>query len=627
MAVRMCGIVGLFSSDRDRPIDPGHLRAMTGRLRHRGPDDGGAFAAGGVALGFTRLSIVDLATGNQPHHSEDGQITSVCNGEIFNHRELRQELERRGHSFRTRCDVEVLVHLYEDYGADFVSKLNGQFAFALYDRRRHRLLLGRDHVGIAPLFYTEAGGELLFGSEIKALLAHPAVERRVDLAGLDQILTFPGMVSPTTMFQGIHALPPGHVLEVGSGPARAWPYWDLVYPEAARPAERRETEFYVARLEELLLASVRRRLDADVPVGFYLSGGLDSSLIGALAQAAAPDRLFHSYSITFPQADIDERRPQRLMAERLGSRHHEIEFPPAEILRRLRQAVAAAEAPLKEAYNTCSLALSAMVRESGHKVVLTGEGADELFAGYVGYRLDVAGGRVPGTADPLEAMLEDEVRAELWGDPAFFYERDYRLFRDAKAGLYSPAVAATLPQFDCTLRPPVDRSCLAGRHPLHQRSYADFKLRLADHLLADHGDRVSYANSIEARYPFLDIEVVEFVRSIPPDLLVRDDTEKWLLRQIARRYLPPAVAGREKFSFVAPGSPYLLAQRVDWIDDLLSPELIRRQNYFDAETVERLRRQHLAGNTRINATFDTDVLMLVLTFGLFLEEFEMPSYA
>lgn len=595
-------------------------------LRHRGPDDDGSFVAGGIALGFTRLSIVDLATGNQPHYNEDEQVVSICNGEIYNHKELRQDLERRGHTFRSRCDVEVLVHLYEEYGPEFVGRLNGQFAFALYDRRRHRLLLGRDHMGIAPLFYTEVEGEILFASEIKALLIHPRVERKVDLVGLDQILTFPGLISPTTLFHNIRALPPGHILELGGPSPQPHPYWDLIYPETVQGPERREAEFYIDRLEELLIRAVRRRLEADVPVGFYLSGGLDSSLIGALAHKLAPERSFHSFSITFPQNEIDESNAQRLMARQLGSRHHEIAFPPEAILQHLRRVVIAAEAPLKESYDTCSLALSAQVRESGHKVVLTGEGADELFAGYVGYRLDALGGREP-REETLEELLEAELRGEMWGDTAFFYERDYQQLRDVKVGLYSADVGRSLPQFDCSSGHVVDHRRMKGRHPLHQRSYVDCKLRLADHLLADHGDRVSYANSVEARYPFLDNEVVEFARTLPPDLLVRGGREKWILREVAKRHLPPAVADREKFSFVAPGSPYLLAQHVEWIEDLLSPTRIKRQNYFDPDTISHLRKRYSRENTKIDTTFDTDILMLVITFGIFLEEFTMPDFA
>lgn len=620
----MCGIAGIFSADRERPIDDAARAAMAATLHHRGPDDVGSFTAPGVAFGFTRLSIVDLATGNQPHSNEAGDVVSVCNGEIYNHRELRAELEARGHSFRTHCDVEVLVHLYEEYGLDLAIRLNGQFAFALYDRRRHRLILGRDQTGIAPLFHTEVDGQLLFGSEIKALLADPRVERRVNLRGLDQILTFPGLRSPTTMFEGVHALPPGHLLIADADGTVARQYWDLAYPLADPTPPTESAAHYIDRLDDLLLASVRRRLEADVPVGLYVSGGLDSSLIGALAKRARPDQRFHSFSIIFADAAIDERGAQRQMAAALGTQHHEIEFSPGEIVGRLRDVIVAAEAPLKESYNTCSLALSGLVRESGHKVVLTGEGADELFGGYVGYRLDAAGGQPRGVAEGIEALLEEELRAELWGDSDFFYERDYALFREAREGLYAPDLAPMLSAFDCTREPAVDPDRMKGRHKLHQRSYADFKWRMADHLLADHGDRVAYANSVEARYPFLDADLIEFVRTIPPSLLVREDTEKWLLRQVAARYVPPTLARREKFGFVAPGAAFLLQQGVEWIDDLLSPALLRRQGYFDADVVQRLREQQRAG-ARPNATFDTDVLMLVLTFGLFLDAFGLPD--
>jgi asparagine synthase (glutamine-hydrolysing) len=615
----VCGIAGIFSADRSRPAQIAACAAMAAALRHRGPDEGGDFAAPGVAMGFTRLSIIDLETGNQPHSNATGEIVSIVNGEIYNHRELRAGLEARGHRFRTRCDVEVVVHLYEEYGLDFAKRLNGQFAFALYDARAHRLILGRDQTGIAPLFHTRVGDALLFGSEIKALLAHPGAERRLNLRALDQILTFPGMRSPTTMFEGVDALPPGHLLIADTAGTRLRQYWDLVYPTEPAPAPA-DAHDHVERVDALLRAAVGRRLMADVPVGLYLSGGLDSSLIGALARKAAPDQVFHSFSITFPDAAIDERAPQRAMAAALRTIHHEIEFSADEIALRLRDAVVAAEAPLKESYDTCSLALSQLVRDSGHKVVLTGEGADELFGGYVGYRLDAAG-EPRGVAEGLEAMLEDELRGELWGDPGFFYERDYALFREAKAGLYSADVAARLADFDATREPAVDHARMIGRHRLHQRSYADFKLRMADHLLADHGDRVAYAHSVEARYPFLDAELIDFMTRVPPGLLVRDGTEKWLLRQVALRHLPPELARREKFGFVAPGAAYLLQQRIPWVEELLSPETIRRQNIFDADTVQRLRARQLEGGERPNATFDTDVLMLVLTLGLFLDAF------
>lgn len=623
----MCGIAGVFSPNREFRVDQPTLHQMAQRLVHRGPDESGFFSDAGIGFGFTRLAIIDLATGNQPHRNEDETIISICNGEIYNFKELRADLEQRGHRFRTRCDVEIIVHLYEEYGPGCVRHLNGQFAIALYDRTRHALLLARDHVGIAPLFHTRIEGGIVFASEIKALLAHPLVTPAIDPAGLDQILTFPGLVSPTTMFAGIEALPPGHYLYIEAGrPAVPTCYWDLDYPEQGAAAEVRPEFYYSERVEDLLLKAVRRRLNADVPVGFYLSGGLDSSLIGAMTKAVLPEQRLHSFSITFPEADIDERRYQRAMAEHLNSVHHEADFTADEIADRLRRAVLCAETPLKESYNTCSLALSALARDSGHKVILTGEGADELFAGYVGYRLDATGARGGGAPDDIETMLEDELREQMWGQSDFFYDRDYLPLRELKASLYSEALAARQPEFEATRQPVIDIARMRNRHPLHQRSYADFKLRLSDHLLADHGDRVTYANSIEARYPFLDIDLIDFVRTIPPDLLIRNDTEKYVLRQVAAKYLPDQVARREKFGFVAPGSPFLLARNIEWINDILAPDRIKRQNYFNPEVVERLRQRYSAKGAQVNTTFETDLLMIVLTFGILIDEFGLPDY-
>lgn len=627
----MCGISGIFSLDPARPVDSTALSGMVQSLAHRGPDDRGFFTAPGLGLGFSRLAIMDLTTGNQPHQNEDGSIISICNGEIYNFPELRQELEARGHRFRTRCDVEVIVHLYEEDGPECVRRLNGQFAIALYDTARHRIWLARDHVGIAPLFYTWTGSgddrQLLFASEIKALLACPDVRPAVDLTGLDQVVTFPGLVSPATMFAGIAALPPGHFMLVDrKGPTGPVCYWDLEYPQQDASAPTHPEAYYRDGVEELLRAAVTRRLAADVPVGCYLSGGLDSSLIAALCRSARPSSDLHTFSITFPQGDIDERRYQRQMAEQLCSLHHEAEVGPDAIIERLRQATVCAEAPLKESYDTCSLILSALAHRHGHKVILTGEGADELFAGYVGYRLDAMGSRISSDPYAVETMLENELRERLWGQPDFFYDRDYLAFRDIKSWFYSEAVSARLDEFDCTRGPVVDQSRMRNRHPLHQRSYVDFKLRLSDHLLADHGDRVSYANSVEARYPFLDVWLIDFVRTIPPGLLVKNAAEKYLLRQVAGRYLPHDLVQREKFSFVAPGSPYLLRQNVDWINDMLAPERIRRQNYFNPAAIEHLRQGLTNGDASINTTYETDLLMIVLTFGILLDSFMLPDY-
>ncbi|MBD3266703.1 asparagine synthase (glutamine-hydrolyzing) [bacterium] len=621
----MCGITGIIDCFEPTSINTQLLQTMTQCLRHRGPDDVGYHTLPGVGFGFNRLSIVDLATGNQPHFNEDHSLFSICNGELYNYREIREELESKGHQFRTQCDVEILVHLYEEHGTEFIRRLNGQFAFAIYDRNKRRLLLARDHVGIAPLFYTQTQKQFLFGSEIKSLLSHPAISREVNLTGLDQIVTFPGLVSPTTMFKDVHSLKPGHYLILQEGKVHLQEYWDLHYPQMADISHDKTETGYIQGLDERLTEAVRFRLQADVPVGFYISGGLDSSLIAAKIHALTPREQRHSFSITFPQAEINERRYQQIMAEQVGSIHHETVFDHGEIIKRLQDVIYYAECPLKESYDTCSLALSELVHRAGLKVVLTGEGADELFAGYVGYRLDQNREWRQDAGFDAEAMLEEELREELWGDSAFFYERDYYAFRETKSALYSPRLAERMHEFDSTQAPVVDRNKIRHRHPLHQRSYVDFKLRIADHLVADHGDRVAYANSVEARYPFLDPTLIDYAATMPPDLFVREDIEKYLLRQVAKPYLPSPIMEREKFGFVAPGSPYLLQNRVEWVQDLLSYERIRRQGYFNPDTVERLKTIYSQPGASINTTFELDLLMIVLTFQIFADCFHIPD--
>jgi asparagine synthase (glutamine-hydrolysing) len=596
---------------------------MAETLTHRGPDEGGEFIAGGVGLGFRRLSIIDLSGGNQPHSAAD-MIHSVCNGEIYNYKELRSALQAKGHSFKTHCDVEVVPHLYREHGCDFVSRLNGQFAFAVYDAEKHELMLARDHVGIAPLFYTEIEGALLFASEIKALLAHPGVRKEVNLTALDQVLTFPGPVSPDTLFKGVYSLRPGHFLSVKSGGYREHCYWDLDYPLAA-DAGSGDEEQLSADVEAALLKAVDYRLQADVPVGFYLSGGMDSSLIAALIHDLAPDNHRHSFSILFDDVAIDERKYQRIMSEAVGSVHHEIHFGWEDIEKQMPRVIGLTETALKETYDTCSFVLSRLVRDNNIKVVQTGEGADEIFAGYVGYRLDLERQKSGGGFPDAEEMLEAEMRERLWGDPDFIYERNFFAFQETKEALYHHDLAAALDSFTCTNRPLIDVSKLKGRHITHKRSYLDFKLRLSDHLLSDHGDRMAYGNSVEARYPFLDINVIDTARRIPPAMLLKGGVEKYLLRKVARKYLPSAVLDREKFSFVAPGSPYLLGRGIEWVEEILAPETIRRQGYFNPETVERLRAMYAQPGFKVNQTFDNDLLMIVLTFGLFLKQFQMPD--
>lgn len=615
----MCGICGAFHPG-GRPVVPGSVEAMSAAIRHRGPDDDAHYSNGHAALGFRRLSIVDVAGGRQPLASEDETLHLVCNGEIYNHRALRDELRAKGHRFRTGSDAEVILHLYEEIGEALLDRIDGQFAFALLDLPRNRLLLARDPFGVAPLFHGWVDGTFVFASEIKALLAYPAIERRVDLVGLDQLLSLPGLVSPRTLFAGIHSLPPGQRLIVDARGVDSRTYWDMAYPPRDAPAAARSEADWTEELAATLTAAVQKRLQGEVPVGAYLSGGLDSSLITAMMQR--PGSATPSFSIHFGDTLFDEQPYQRLVAERFGCAHHEVAHPLAAIEQGLRAAIWHAECPLRESYNTASLALSAAARSAGVPVVLSGEGADELFAGYVGYRYD-AFRRARGMPPP--SPREAELRQRLWGDETLFYEHDLAPHQARRKALYAPALRFDFDAIDFTRHALVDTRRLAGIDPQHQRAYLDLKLRLGDHLVGDHGDRMLLANAVEGRFPFLDRDVADCARRMPPTLKLNGGTEKYLLKQLARAWLPEAIVEREKYAFHAPGSAYLLTQGIDWVEHLLDPGTIRRQGYFDPKRVEAVVHAARTADAAPIQGNEADTLMTILTFGLFLDLFDMPE--
>jgi asparagine synthase (glutamine-hydrolysing) len=620
----MCGVVGYFDLLDRGPVDERVIRTMIQALVHRGPDSEGMYVDRNSGIGFRRLSIVDVEGGQQPICSEDGRFVLACNGEIFNHLDLRRQLVATGHKFKTCSDVEVILHLYEDHDAALLDHLNGQFAFVIYDRARRSLFLARDHFGVCPLFYTITDGLFIYGSEIKAILAHPAAPRELDLTGLDQIISFPGLVSPRTMFKNIASLPSGHYLTVSSAGVQEREYWDLDYPLAGDIEVDNNEQRFADGLAECLVKSVSHRLQADVPVGFYLSGGLDSSIIAGLVNAVSPGVRRHSFSVAFENREMSEAPYQRMVAKHVGSKHHELVFTWAEITELFPAMIWHCECPVKETYNTCSMALSNAARNAGVPVILTGEGADETFAGYIGYRFDSAALRANETYN-LQRALESELRERLWGNPNLLYETDHHQFREIKRALYSESARHLYDEFDCLRHPLVNKERLIGRHPLHQRSYLDLKLRLADHLVSDHGDRMALANSVEARYPFLDIDLMNYVRSIPPELQLKDCTEKYILRKAAARYVPSVIANREKFGFHAPGSQYLLKQNLPWVRDALDPRRIRSNGYFDPEAVERLKAQYSRDDFRLNLPYENDLLLIVISFNVFLDVFRMPS--
>ncbi|HET7114471.1 MAG TPA: asparagine synthase C-terminal domain-containing protein, partial [Pyrinomonadaceae bacterium] len=442
--------------------------------------------------------------------------------------------------------------------------------------------------------------------------------------GLDQVLSFPGLVSPRTMVRGVSSLKSGHRITVRNSRVNVEEYWDLDYPKADEISYDKPETYYLDELEQLLFRSIKLRLQSDVPVGFYLSGGLDSSLIAAAIGKVSNGNRRHSFSVGFTDKAICEREYQRQVARQVNSAHHEIMFDESEVIGRLSSMIFHCECPVKETYNTCSMALSEAARRAGIKVVLTGEGADEWFAGYVGYRFDSLRARQTRKAN-AESNGEGALREQVWGDKNIVYEVDLTSLRQQNIELYSHQVNDHFDDFHCLNQELVRRDRLAGRHILHQRSYLDFKLRLSDHLLADHGDRMALANSVEARYPFLDKDLVEFATTIPPDLKLRGFTEKYILKRIAERFVPKNVVDREKFGFRAPGSPFLIKQNNEWINDLLSYDRIKRQGYFNPTVIENLKTRYSQDDFKLNFPFESDLLNVVLTFGIFLDVFKMPN--
>jgi asparagine synthase (glutamine-hydrolysing) len=617
----MCGVCGFIKfngrvSEEDEKI----VTRMNSKLFHRGPDAQETLLFDNIALGFSRLSIIGLSNGMQPIFNEDQSLVLVCNGEIFNYIELRDQLKKQGHVFKTHSDVEVIVHLYEEYNMEFLNMLNGQFAFALYDKRNQKLMCARDHMGICPLFYTMADDTFIFGSEIKAILEHPLVKREVDLVGLDQVFTFAGLISPRTMFKNIHSVENGHYVTVeNNGRISKHEYWDLVYPEGEVAMNGKPEKYYVDRLEELFERSIALRLRSDVPTGLYLSGGLDSSMITMKVSKMHPDIRKEVFSIDFPDSKISESPFQILVANESNSNLNKKTFFFSDISERLKKVIYHCECPLKETYNTASLSLSASTREKGIKVILSGEGSDELFAGYVGYRFDKMRALkfVQNESSPDEEVL----RERIWGDKDMFYETNFLELASIKESLYSDAVNAVFNDINCINHPVINKNRLHNRSILNKRSYIDYKVRLVDHLVSDHGDRMALANSVEVRYPFLDKDLIEFSTQIPTDLKLNDFTEKYILKKLASRFVPNAIIEREKFGFVAPGSPYLLQNNIEYINDLLSYDLIKKQGYFNPDKVEALKKTYQQKDFTLNIPFESDLLITVITFGILLDEF------
>ena len=613
----MCGITGILNLTEALPPEEALLRRMLAMIRHRGPDEFGIYLDDHIGLGNSRLSIVDLSGGQQPISNEDGSLWIVYNGEIFNHPELRHDLEARGHRFSTHTDTEVIVHLFEEYGPACLRKLNGQFAFALWDARRRSLFLARDRVGVRPLYYSVADGRLIFGSEIKALLADSRVRRELDPRGIAQVFNYWSALSPTTCFAGIQELPPGNFMIAQDGDVRTTRYWAMDFASGAAPSGSpassgpcRTTASLADELAELLTNATRIRLRADVPVGAYLSGGLDSSTIAAIVRQIGISHL-DTFSIAFDDPEFDESEPQQRMASLLGTDHQVVRTSHADIARIFPDVVWHTETPLTRTAPAPMYLLSKLVRDRGYKVVLTGEGADEFLAGYDIFKEAKIrrfwSRELRSTRRPLLLRRLYPEIARLGASASAFVQMFFGAgLAETDAPDYSHRVRwrnnlRTHRFFSPEFNERLDRARQAAGadltfpadllhwDPLHRAQYIEAATFLSGYLLSSQGDRVAMAHSVEGRYPFLDVRVVEFCNALPAGVKMPALRDKALLRTAARRWLPAEFSQRRKRPyrapihkcFGAPGTP-------DYVADLFSEDSLHSTGIFEPTSASRL---------------------------------------
>ena len=610
----MCGICGLYNMQNKTKVDPGLVDRMLEKIKHRGPDGQNKFFRDNVCLGFNRLSFIDLTGGMQPIENEDSTVVMVCNGEIFNFRELKEELIAKGHVFRTGTDTEVVVHLYEEYGEEFPKKLNGQFAAAVYDDTKDQLLLVRDYAGVSPLFYTMIDGRMVFASEVKAILEYPGITRKLNMKAVDQLMNYPGgAISPQTFFEDIYSLRPGHLLICNKDGVKDEEYWDIIYPVET---EDLGEAYYVERLRELLKASISRRLIADVPIGFYISGGLDSSIVACYVGKFMLDS-HYSFSAEIGDGDLDESRFQKIVKECVKSSHYNVKITEKEIWENLPSVIYHAESAVKESYDVAAFLLSKLVSGSPAKAVLTGQGSDEFFCGYIGYTVDQFRQMQKGKMTKEEC----EVNERLWGDPYFRFERNHPEIRKIHKQIYSERMRNSVEEFSAFAESPVNVKRLEGLSDAKRRSYIDAKLRLADHLLGEHGDRMIFSHSVEGRHPFLDKELLEFVFTMPDKYKLNGANEKYILKKAGEGIVPDEILKRRKFPFQAPGMSSMIKKASD--TDFLSDELIRKYDVFDLDKIHELKQLYSQDDFKLMGAYEIDYLLIALTVTMLCEQYNL----
>jgi asparagine synthase (glutamine-hydrolysing) len=606
----MCGICGIFYPDRQQRVDHGLLSAMNRQIAHRGPDDDGFYLRENIGLAMRRLSIIDVQTGHQPISNEDESLWIVFNGEIYNHRELRQNLESQGHRYRTRSDTETIVHLYEQYGNDCVKHLRGMFAFAIWDQPRRRLFLARDRLGIKPLYYSYDGSSLLFGSEIKALLAHPRLRAEFNRKTLGEYLAFGYIAGEETMYEGVHKLMPGQTLMLDeSGEIEISSYWDL---KVNCSESGRTRESYVREYRERLEESVQSHLMSDVPLGVFLSGGLDSSAVAALMAKIRNDQI-ETFAVGYGEEAFSELPFARAVAKHIKSKHHEVRITRDDFFQTLPQCIWHEDEPLAWPSSVPLYFVARLARERV-KVVLTGEGSDETLAGYTRYAWTLLNARMDHVyrsltpsglrgalrngilASPLSASLRRKLEhtfllrdGSSW--PAFYFDNFYSAFSAAEQNdlLTGDAKLVT------------DGAYAGSMHfwdhsqgeLLHRLLYTDIKTYLVELLMKQ--DQMSMAASIESRVPFLDHSLVEFTASIPAKYATKGMAGKFILKSAVEDLLPKSIVYRQKMGFPTPWAYWLAGPQLQNLENLLLEPRTLDRGCFRAGAIRSLFSEHRAG--------------------------------
>ncbi|SPE58848.1 Asparagine synthetase [Verrucomicrobia bacterium] len=639
----------MFNRSGTPAVSEGELRQMLAFLRHRGPDEFGILLDREVGLGSARLSIIDLSGGSQPIPNEDETLWIVFNGEIFNYLELRAELENLGHQFRTSSDTEVILHLFEEHGPACLGRMNGQFAIAIWDTKRRRLFLARDRLGVRPLFYTiTPDNTLLFASEIKSILGDRRLSAQIDPAVVEQIFRFWAPLSPNTVFRGIKELPPGHYLSADEQNLQVEPYWSSRFPASAQAQPLRALNDVVEEFRALMIDACQIRLRADVPVGAYLSGGLDSSTIASIVRHHTSNRLV-TFSIAFTDQQFDESQFQQEMAAHLGTDHHVVRATHADIGRAFPEVIWHTEIPIMRTAPAPMFLLSKLVRDSGFKVVLTGEGADEFLAGYDIFKEDKVRrfwAQAPESKwrPLLLKRLYPDIRGLAQSNLGFLAAFFGEGLKDVNSPWYSHAVRwrnnrrtlrfftegvlaeAEAKHFD-HLRASLPRG-FSQWAPLARAQYLEITVFLSQYLLSSQGDRMGMAHSVEGRFPFLDVRLIEFCNALDPRMKLHCLREKHLLKLAAQPWLPDLIRRRPKRPYRAPVHRSFFNQAApDYVRQLLAPASLKELGLFKPGPVEQLVRK-IDGGSPIGETDDmalAGILSTQLVHHLFVKNFRRPE--